>query len=192
MKARAGRGVIGALVLMFVASAALRLGDGLGPALAQAAGDMLAGPADAAADQAARACTPTPAALAAALSEREARMLAQESAQEDRAAALAMAETVMRDRLSELQAAEDGLRQTLAIADAAAETDLAHLTTVYEAMKPRDAAVLFDAMASDFAAGFLGRMRPESAGAVLAGMTPDKAYAVSAILAGRNALAPTE
>ena len=43
-----------------------------------------------------------------------------------------------------------------------------------------------------FAAGFIARMKPEAAAAVLAGMDPQKAYLVSAVLAGRNALAPTE
>jgi flagellar motility protein MotE (MotC chaperone) len=43
-----------------------------------------------------------------------------------------------------------------------------------------------------FAAGFLGRMRPDAAAAVLAGMDPAAAYAISAIIAGRNARAPTD
>ena len=78
------------------------------------------------------------------------------------------------------------------LADGAAEGDLDRLTAVYEAMKPSDAARLFAAMSSDFAAGFLGRMKPAAAAAILAGMPPDSAFAVSALIAGRNARAPTE
>jgi flagellar motility protein MotE (MotC chaperone) len=84
------------------------------------------------------------------------------------------------------------LRAVLAIADGAAEGDLARLTAVYESMKPKDAAPLFEKMAPEFAAGFLGRMRPEAAGAILSGLPPDMAYSISAILAGRNATAPTD
>lgn len=108
----------------------------------------------------------------------------------DRAAAIALADTALRGRLLALEAAEASLRETVALSDKAAEVDLARLTSVYEAMKPREAAALFDEMDENFAAGFLGRMRPDSAAAVLAGMVPAKAYAVSAILAGRNANAP--
>jgi flagellar motility protein MotE (MotC chaperone) len=59
-------------------------------------------------------------------------------------------------------------------------------------MKPADAAALFQAMAPEFAAGFLGRMQPASAAAVISGMPTDQAYSISVLIAGRNALAPTE
>lgn len=185
MKRRPGRGALIAIALMFASSAALRLGDGLGVSLARAS-EGKAGAAESPAG-----CD-LPSALAAALAEREARVLAQEAALSDRTAALTLAEDALRGKLEAMAEAEAQLRKTLALADGAAEGDLARLTAVYETMKPKQAAQLFDAMEPDFAAGFLGRMRPAAAAAVLAGMSPDKAYAVSAILAGRNALAPKE
>ena len=93
---------------------------------------------------------------------------------------------------AELKTAEEELRAVLALADGAAEGDLARLTAVYESMKPKDAIPLFEKMAPEFAAGFLGRMRPDAAGAILSGLPPDSAYSISAILAGRNATAPQD
>lgn len=187
MRRRLGQGTLVALAVMFAASGAVRLGGGLGSALARAA-DARANaagvphPADCA----------MPDELAAALTAREARLQAGEQALAERRAAIDLAEEATRGRLAALEAAEAELRKTLAIADGAAESDLVRLTAVYEAMKPRDAAVLFDTMDPQFAAGFLARMRPEAAAAVLAAMTPERAYAASAIVAGRNARAPTE
>ncbi len=184
---RPARGSLFLIAVLFAASGAIRFGDGLGLSLARAAGaDPSAEP------QPVPGCAPLPTELAAALSEREARVLAQEAALADRAAALDLADAVLAGRLEDLKQAETELRATLALADGAAEADLARLTTVYETMKPREAALLFSAMEAQFAAGFLGRMRPEAAAAILTGMAPDKAYAVSAILAGRNAGVPRD
>ena len=57
------------------------------------------------------------------------------------------------------------------MADEAAEKDIARMTTVYENMKPADAAKIFEKMDVNFAAGLLARMRPEVAAKVLTGMT---------------------
>ena len=84
--------------------------------------------------------------LAASLSDRESRLAVQEAALNDRIAALALADETITQRLAELQAAEEQLRSTLALADGAAEEDIARLVAVYETMKPKDAARLFDAM----------------------------------------------
>jgi flagellar motility protein MotE (MotC chaperone) len=191
MKRRAGRGALIIVALMFAASGALRLGDGLGASLARAAEGTMAAehPAEAGEPQ---SCPAPPAELAAALSEREARLAAQEAALNDRQSALALAEAAIKGRLEELKQAEADLKATLAIADGAAETDVAQLTAVYETMKPKDAAKVFETMEANFAAGFLGRMRPDAAAAIMAGLSPEKAYEISAILAGRNATAPKE
>ena len=106
---------------------------------------------------------------------------------ETRLAAAELAEERARATLVELQAAERALRATIALADGAAEGDLARLTAVYENMKPQQAAPLFQQMTPGFAAGFLGRMRPDAAAAILSGLEPEAAYAISVILAGRNA-----
>jgi flagellar motility protein MotE (MotC chaperone) len=192
MKPRAGRGALIIIALLFASSGALRIGDGLGLALAEASGESHAAAKETMAPETPVECPLPPAELAAALSDRESRLAAAEAAIADREAALALADQAITLRLTDLQTAEEDLRKTLSIADGAAEEDITRLVTVYEAMKPKDAATLFDAMEAEFAAGFLGRMRPDAAAAVMAGMAPERAYAVSAIMAGRNALVPKE
>lgn len=178
---KSGRGALVILALVLAASGALRLGAGVGEAMANAASDDTTTPLD---------CPVPPAALAAALVGRESHVKSQELALTERMAALALADEAITRRLEELLAAEGELKKTLTLADGAAEKDLAKLTAVYEAMRPADAAALFQTMAAEFAAGFLSRMRPEIAAAVLAGMKPDKAYSISVLIAGRNALVP--
>jgi flagellar motility protein MotE (MotC chaperone) len=177
-----GRGTLVVLALLLASSGAIRFGLGVGEAVANAP-DLGSAPLN---------CPEPPLALAEALNEREARIAAQEAAIADRQSSLALADQAIGTRLAALAEAEASLSRTIALADGAAEKDLAQLTEVYETMKPRDAAPLFEAMAPEFAAGFLGRMRPDAAAAILAGLTSDKGYAISLLLAGRNAGAPVE
>lgn len=130
--------------------------------------------------------------LLTALQEREALVEEQETDLQFRMKTLATAKIEVEERLAALVAAEEKLSATIAKAATAAEDDLSQLTTVYEQMKPRQAAALFEEMDPEFAAGFLGRMRAEAASSILAGMTPNAAYSISVILAGRNADTPTE
>lgn len=172
------------IAVLLAASGALRIGFGVGTALARAPEeDEIAVPME---------CPAPPVALAQALSDREARLSEREGALEERLAALDLAEAAIATRLAELEQAEASLDRVVTLSDGAAEQDLTQLTAVYEAMKPADTARLLSAMPVEFAAGFLGRMRPETAAAALAGMEPDTAFAITALIAGRNALAPTE
>ncbi len=183
MTRRFGRGMLGGIALCLAASGALRLGFGVGTALA-----LVPESADTPAEQ----CVAPPLAVAEALTEREARLSEREAALNERMAALALAEKAIKTRMDELAGAKESLMQVVAVADGAAEKDLSRLTTVYEAMKPADAARVFAAMSPEFAAGFLGRMRPEAAAAVLSAVDPKVAFELSALVAGRNAKAPTE
>ncbi|MEP2532374.1 hypothetical protein [Shimia sp.] len=124
--------------------------------------------------------------------EREARIEKRESDIRNRLHALAVADEKVSGKLVALETAEEKLRATIALAEVAAEDDLSRLTTVYETMKPKDAALLFEEMDPEFAAGFIGRMRPEIAAGVMAGLSPQAAYTISVVLAGRNAEVPTE
>lgn len=184
---KSGRNALAIIGLLFLSSGALRLGAGVGEALAsETAETMTPEP------PAPQVCEAPPAALAAALSAREAAVALAEMALKDRTAALALAEDTITLRLEELTTAETALSDTLAIADQAAEQDLTRLTTVYETMKPKDAAALFETMDPAFAAGFLGRMQPQAAAAVMTGLKPETAYQISLVIANRNASAPTE
>lgn len=183
---RVGRGALFVVAMLFASSGALRLGSGIGAALAKSEAD----PASVA-DAGAESCE-MPSALSEALSLREERVAEQDAALKDRLAALALANAAITTRMEEMKTAEDELKATLALADGAAEEDIARLTAVYQAMKPKDAARLFETMAPEFAAGFLGRMPPEAAAAILSGMSSEAAYGVSVIVAGRNADVPKD
>jgi len=183
------KGTLHLIAGLLVASALLRIGGGTGAAFA----DSLVPPSP----QAKEAVVATvddveKDALLSALQEREARLVLREKALEDRFQAIAVAESEISEQLNALKDAEDALRATIAIADTAAESDLARLTAVYENMKPKEAAALFEEMSPEFSAGFLGRMRPDAAALIMTQLSPQTAYTISVVLAGRNANVPTE
>lgn len=128
--------------------------------------------------------------LFAALRAREARLQEAEAALNARQAALRAAEEDIEAQIATLTALEAQLAATLRQTEGAAEQDLARLTTVFENMKPQQAAELFGQMDTEFAAGFMARLRPDFAGEVMAGLDPVVAYAISAVLAGRHARTP--
>lgn len=185
LQRKSGRGALFIVAMLFAMSGALRLGSGVGAALASSEDAPLTTSED-------QPVCESPAALSEALTLREDRINAREAALQDRLAALALADAAITERLAEMQLIEEELRSTLALADQAAEKDLVRLTEVYQAMKPKDAAALFEAMSPEFAAGFLGRLPPDSGAAILSAMSPEAAYGISVIVAGRNVGAPTE
>ncbi len=129
------------------------------------------------------------AAALAALEERAIRLDEQEQSIIQESAELEARRKDIEAQLEELESAKMALEQTLSIADVAAENDLGRLTSIYENMKPRDAASLFEKMDPEFSAGFIARMRPEFAAEVIAGMDPEIAYTISVVVAGRNSAA---
>lgn len=123
---------------------------------------------------------------------REEAIAAREAELEERARELAVADQALSAKLEQLVEAEQALRETLSVAEGAAEGDISRLTSVYESMKPKEAAALFEEMDPEFAAGFLSRMRPEVAAGIMAGLSPQAAYTISVVMAGRHANVPTE
>lgn len=191
---RKGRGTVAVIVTLLVVSALVRLTPNAGAVLANATFADRATPAP---EQVTGLEADVPSmidvdAMLAMFQEREARIKEQEQEIIERMRILEVADRRVTEQIEALRMAERELRATMALASTAAEDDLARLTSVYENMKPKEAAAVFEEMAPEFAAGFLGRMRPDAAASVMAGMTPEAAYSVSAILAGRNANVPTE
>ena len=136
--------------------------------------------------------TPDVGSLLATIQERQQQLTRRETEISDRLQLLNSVEDRVAEQMKVLQEAEEKLASTLAIADHAAEKDLTRLTTVYEKMKPKNAAEIFQTMELSFAAGFLSRMKPEAAAGIMSEMPADIAYSVSVVMAGRNANAPTE
>ena len=191
------------LTVFLGVSGAIRLGTGVGLAFAKTSMPQTAATAPALAEQStdassatvesnAGACAPDAGALAMlrSLKDREGRLAEQEGKTAEKEQTLALARVEVDKKIVELQAAEAKLAATIAMADQAADKDVSQLVTVYESMKPKDAARLFGEMDPDFAAGFLAKMRPEVAAAVMSGLDPQKAYLISVKFAGRNANAP--
>ena len=183
---KAGRGALFIVAMLFATSGALRLGSGIGTAMANAEAD----PEEPVATE--PAVCESPVALSDALKQREERLAVREASLQDRLAALALADQAVTDRMVQLEKMEAKIAEKLEMDDGAAEADVESLTKVYQAMKPKDAAKLFETMSPEFAAGFLGRMPPESAAAILSGMSAEAAYGVSVIVAGRNANVPKD
>lgn len=182
-------GVLGVIAVLFISTGLVRIG--LGAAGAQGAFVPAAADASGAPTESAHGAT-DPLDLLESLRAREARIERLEAAIEARLQAVAAAENELERSLSEMAEVQARLADTLALSDQAAERDIAALTAVFENMKPRDSAVLFEEMDIGFAAGFIGRLRPEIAAEVMAGLNPRTAYGISAVLAGRNARVPTE
>ncbi|WP_037313784.1 MotE family protein [Ruegeria halocynthiae] len=186
VKKRPRGGVLAVISLLMIGSAVIRLGLEAGPALAKTEEPTAPKTNQAQVD------LPGAQVLLTELLRREEALKRREAATLDKEKALAVADQAIEVRLVALQEAEEALRATLAIAEKAAETDLTRLTDVYQSMKPKDAAALFETMDPGFAAGFLSRMPPDAAAGVLAGLSPEVAYTISVIMAGRNASAPQE
>ncbi len=175
---------LGLIVVCFFGSAALRLTDD-GWALAEGIGDVARTAPDAAPSDDRDE-------LLSAIKTREAQLDAEEKRLADRKQSLNVAEDKLKEQLAAFDKAQKNLEKTLALADQAAEKDIARMTTVYENMKPADAAKIFERMDVKFAAGLLARMRPDVAASVLTGMQPDSAYAVTLTIASRNAAVPKQ
>ena len=186
-----GRSALAVIALLFAASAVMRVASGPGQALAQEVAALRQG-----ADQAAAPvqCSDSEDIdrVLAELSTRTAILDQRERELGEMESKLAFARKEIEGNLNALTQAEEKLAATMAQTETAAEKDLARLTSVYENMKPSQAAELFKQMAPEFAAGFMGRMRADAAAAIMAGLPPEMAYSISVILAGRNASAPTE
>jgi flagellar motility protein MotE (MotC chaperone) len=186
---RPRRGGLFYLALFMGLAGILRIGDGVGRALAKT--DTTETHAEMAAQEP-QSCQAEGGAsvLLESLRDREARLQMQEKMVAEKEQTLALARSKIDEKLAELELAEQKLAQTIALADQAAEKDVSKLVAMYETMKPKVAAKMFAEMAPDFAAGFLAKMRPDAAAAILAGLEPGQVYTISVVLAGRNAKAP--
>jgi len=190
------RHLLPSLALAFLLAGVIRLGAGIGTALAD-------GPEPRSQQFAALADTPSPpgprpeagnnaasAALLVQMTQREQALRLREAAMAEREQLLQAAVERLEQQIGSLQTAERELAATMALADRAAEEDIARMVRVFESMKPDEAARVFTEMDPGFAAGFLGRLNPDAAAAIMAGLEPRQAYLLSTIVAGRNALVP--
>ncbi len=125
------------------------------------------------------------------LRERRQELEAREAGLSSRESTAAAAEKKLSSRVEELQ----GLQKKLESLDASRrqQEDSAWqgLVKVYETMKPRDAAVIFNDLAMPVLLPVLDRMKEAKAAAILAAMQPEKAREVTTQLALTRARAAT-
>ncbi len=105
----------------------------------------------------------------------------------EREAALAAVEAKLATQMKAVEEANTSLQVKIDQLKSVANDDLKHLVGMYQTMKPKQAADIFNSMDPSFAAGFLREMSSEKAGLIMANMDARKSYTISVIIAGRNA-----
>lgn len=194
------------LVMVLAAGTlALKGGDLLEVARAQAASAGDAPPAAAAAtpadapnpaadthddDPAAEASSDSAAELnvLTSLSKRRAEIDARAKALDMRANLLAAAEKRVESKIADLKALQDQIQGLLGKRDAAEEKQTTSLVKVYSAMKPRDAARIFNSLDEPVLLRVSAAMKPDSLAAIMAAMQPRQAQDLTVKLAGRLTL----
>ncbi len=102
---------------------------------------------------------------------------------EEREAVQAAAEAKLASRVDQLTALQARLESLEAGRQQHASENWVGLVHVYEAMKPRDAAAIFDALDMQVLLQVLDRMQDRKAAPVLAAMQPDRARLATQLLA---------
>jgi flagellar motility protein MotE (MotC chaperone) len=112
-------------------------------------------------------------------------------AQDQRDAELAAADQRLSERVRELSALQARLEALEAGRQSHSEENWSGLVKIYEAMKPRDAAVIFDALDMQVLLQVLDRMQARRVAPVLAAMQPDRARLATQLLAEMRTRATT-
>ena len=110
---------------------------------------------------------------------------------DQRAAELAAADKRLSERVTQLTALQARLEGLEAERQARRSENWAGLVKTYEAMKPREAAAIFDALDMQVLLQVLDRMQERRAAPVLAAMQPDRARLATQMLAEMRTRATT-
>ena len=125
------------------------------------------------------------------LSRRRAELDARESKVKMQADILAATEKRMDAKIAQLQALQNRIAALLADRDAAQKAQIAALVKTYSAMKPADAARIFDALPDGVLVPVAQQMKSDVLSLVLARMSADNAKSLTVKLADRLALPET-
>jgi flagellar motility protein MotE (MotC chaperone) len=105
---------------------------------------------------------------------------------DERAAMIAVAEQRLDEKVAELDALRSEIEGLMGRLDEQSEARIANLASIYEAMRPGDAAAIFNGLEMDVIVAVLDRMRQTKSAPILAGMDPARARDVTAELASRR------
>lgn len=120
-----------------------------------------------------------------ALGTRRAELDARGVAMETQDGLMLAAEQRLSERLAELRALETHVNDLLGQLDEAQEQRLASLVDVYQRMRAKDAAAVFDGLEDDVLVQVASRMRQANLAEVMGRMDPNRARALTQMLADR-------
>ena len=103
---------------------------------------------------------------------------------------LAAAEKRLEDKVRELKALEQQVDTAVTRKQEEKSAELGRLITMYENMKPKDAAKVFDRLAMNVLVDVVRKMNPRKMAPILAKMTPEAAERLTVELAGQSAAEP--
>jgi flagellar motility protein MotE (MotC chaperone) len=100
-----------------------------------------------------------------------------------REGATSAAEARLQEQITELKAVETRIQGLLSQMETKGDERMASLVKTYEAMKPKDAAAIFNGMEDGVLLDIAKAMKPATLAAVLSAMTPKRAEALTRLLA---------
>jgi flagellar motility protein MotE (MotC chaperone) len=124
------------------------------------------------------------------LAKRRDELDARAKALDDREALLKATEQKIAEEVKQMQQMKAGYEQAKTARDDAAEANLRRLVTVYESMKPEEAARIFETMEGAVLLDVVTRMGERRLAPILAQMSPAKAQALTIAMANRRTLIP--
>jgi flagellar motility protein MotE (MotC chaperone) len=125
------------------------------------------------------------------LSKRRGELDAREAQIQTQANMLAATEARIDAKMAQLKALQTQISALLGQRDAAQEKQLASLVKTYSAMKPKDAARIFDSLSDQVLVPVAADMKSDVLAPVLAAMTPDQAQKLTLRLANKLTLPDT-
>jgi len=123
------------------------------------------------------------------LAERRAELERRARALDEREALLAASERRLDQKMTEIAAARDEIRALLGELDEQSAERIRNLAAIYEAMRPGDAAAIFNGLEMSVILSVMEHMRQQKSAPILAGMDPIRAREVTAELAKRRDIA---
>ena len=111
---------------------------------------------------------------------------------EERTALLQAAERRIDEKVGELKALQSRIESLLVQHDEQEDAQMRSLVKIYESMKPKEAARIFEELDMVVLLEVIDRMNERRAAPILAKMNPNKAKAVTLRLANRRSMPPAE
>jgi len=128
--------------------------------------------------------------LLQALRERSLKLDERERELDQRNAVLKAAEKRLEEKVADLDAVKLELQQMLARNNEQEDGRLRSLVKIYESMKPKEAAAIFDKLEINVLLGVVERMKENKVAPILASMQPDRARQVTDMLADKSQRPP--